>query len=538
MDNNYGHWKAHTHMTIEGLYWYKVSILINLFAYLSHPIFYCYHFKQKSSSEQREIDHDSNTDVEAAPSRSTIIYPYADQASMMAMKQIRARENGGEDINSSHDAPQSIFANTLLVDFTHILATDEELAEAIETDFLRFEPFLRQAIKVFITELHPELPDQMDQLYFCAVHHTPTIWPVRALRTNAIGRLSSLSGTVTRTSEVHPELLRGSFRCHKCGLLAELIPQQFHYTRPTVCRNVRCGNKSTAQFILDPTRSEFTDWQKLRVQENSDEIPPGCMPRTLNVYVRGEMVERCKAGDKCILTGAFVVLPDGSALARAGEATLSHSTSSGDGNGGVRGLKATGVKELTYRTAFVAASVLPSNARTTTTTKSTGVGGSSSHLASLLYGNHLSTKYNDPTQEEVVMEFSRQERDDIRRMQATPGLYEEMAASVAPNTFGHREIKKGLLLMLLGGVHKTTPEGISLRGDINVCIVGDPSTAKSRFLQYVYGFLPSRAVYTSGKASSAAGLTAAVQRDQDTGEYCIEAGAMMLADNGICCIDE
>ena len=113
-----------------------------------------------------------------------------------------------------------------------------------------------------------------------------------------------------------------------------------------------------------------------------------------------------------------------------------------------------------------------------------------------------------------------------------------MVESICPNTFGHREVKRGILLMLLGGVHKTTAEGIKLRGDINVCIVGDPSTAKSQFLKYVHSFLPSRAVYTSGKASSAAGLTAAVQRDQDTGEYCIEAGALMLADNGICCIDE
>lgn len=112
-----------------------------------------------------------------------------------------------------------------------------------------------------------------------------------------------------------------------------------------------------------------------------------------------------------------------------------------------------------------------------------------------------------------------------------------MVESICPNTFGHKEVKRGILLMLLGGVHKRTIEGMKLRGDINVCIVGDPSTAKSQFLKYTHDF-SSRAVYTSGKASSAAGLTAAVQRDQDTGEYCIEAGALMLADNGICCIDE
>jgi MoxR-like ATPase len=92
--------------------------------------------------------------------------------------------------------------------------------------------------------------------------------------------------------------------------------------------------------------------------------------------------------------------------------------------------------------------------------------------------------------------------------------------------------------MLLSGVHKTTSEGIRLRGDINVCIVGDPSTAKSQFLKFVHSFLPDRCVYTSGKAASAAGLTAAVTRDQDTGDFCIEAGALMLADNGVCCIDE
>jgi DNA replication licensing factor MCM6 len=122
---------------------------------------------------------------------------------------------------------------------------------------------------------------------------------------------------------------------------------------------------------------------------------------------------------------------------------------------------------------------------------------------------------------------------------------------------GHENVKKGILLQLLGGVHKKTPESISLRGDINVCIIGDPSVAKSQFLKYVASFMP-RAIYTSGKASSAAGLTASVVKDEETGEFTIEAGALMLADNvrygfffvalydygfktlaqGICCIDE
>ncbi|KAJ3510936.1 hypothetical protein NM208_g15481 [Fusarium decemcellulare] len=103
--------------------------------------------------------------------------------------------------------------------------------------------------------------------------------------------------------------------------------------------------------------------------------------------------------------------------------------------------------------------------------------------------------------------------------------------------YGHEVVKKGLLLQLMSGVGKTTPEGMQLRGDINICIVGDPSTSKSQFLKYVCSFAP-RAVYTSGKASSAAGLTAAVVKDEETGEFTIEAGALMLADNGVCAIDE
>jgi len=122
-------------------------------------------------------------------------------------------------------------------------------------------------------------------------------------------------------------------------------------------------------------------------------------------------------------------------------------------------------------------------------------------------------------------------------MAEDPHIYDKFVRSIAPTVHGHADIKRAIALMLFGGVHKKTGEGINLRGDINVLIVGDPSCAKSQFLKYVSTFLP-RAVYTSGKSSSAAGLTATVAKDIETGEYCIEAGALMLADNGICCIDE
>lgn len=122
-------------------------------------------------------------------------------------------------------------------------------------------------------------------------------------------------------------------------------------------------------------------------------------------------------------------------------------------------------------------------------------------------------------------------------MSRDKNLYKNLIDCLFPSIHGNDEVKKGILLMLFGGVKKTTLENTALRGDINCCIVGDPSTAKSQFLKQVADICP-RAVYTSGKASSAAGLTAAVVKDQESFDFVIEAGALMLADNGICCIDE
>ena len=465
-------------------------------------------------------DDEENDDEETENNNKTASYvsPYAEQADHLAQ-----RNDPNHEPSSSGETSDKGFKNTLFLNFKHVLEQDPELADAIQSDFCRFEPHLRRAVETFCSDLHPVLANH--PLYL-AVYNLPTTCSVRQLRTQHIGALSSVTGTVTRSSDVRPELLVASFRCSQCGLLASKIPQQYHFTRPLLCRNPRCKNKSPMQFTLEIRESEFVDWQKLRVQENSNQIPPGSMPRSMDVILRNEMVEHCKAGDKCVFTGSLVVLPDGSALARAGDATkgVRPSDAARGGGGGVQGLKALGVRELTYRTCFVATSVLPADAP------------KEQVLSKSLYETVEPT--HDPTSEQIAREFTAAQRAEIRAMQSSPKLYEQMVDSIAPNTFGHREVKKGLLLLLLGGVHKTTADNIKLRGDINVCIIGDPSTAKSQFLKYVHGFLPNRNVYTSGKASSAAGLTAAVQRDQDTGDYCIEAGALMLADNGICCIDE
>jgi len=494
--------------------------------------------EENSENDVTEMSQEDDT-TPAGSQRQTKYYPYHEQAHRIA----KAKLNREDQSDHEDEVSQSAFATTLFCDYNHVQAYHSDLAGAIIEDYIRFEPFLRRALQIFLFNEYPVLntPENAETIFFVAVHNLPSIIPMRSLRTDKVGQLTSVSGTVTRTSDVRPELLTGSFRCQKCGHGPITVVQQYHYTRPTICRNPRCPNKR--DFYLDIPTSQFTDWQKLRVQENSSDVPPGCMPRSMDVILRNEMVDRCKAGDSVVFVGSLVVIPDSSALARSGDAPQSsrdiRREDASGGGGGVRGLKVLGVRELTYKTCFVATSVFTLDALARYRNQSAF--DAASAIANFLYGSGGANDNGEEdmkTSQEVAMEMNEEERRTIVEMKNTPNLYSKMVESICPKTFGHQEVKRGILLQLLGGVHKTTSEGIRLRGDINVCVIGDPSVAKSQFLKYVHSFLPGRSIYTSGKASSAAGLTAAVQRDQDTGEYCIEAGALMLADNGICCIDE
>ncbi|OQS05577.1 DNA replication licensing factor MCM6 [Thraustotheca clavata] len=397
--------------------------------------------------------------------------------------------------------------SSLFVDYSRLFAGDADLAQAIATAYLRWEIPLRQAAAEFC--------DTGRETFVCFYNFT-TVRKIRQLKMNEIGKMNSFSGTATRTSEVRPELLFGAFTCVECGGVVEGVEQQFRYMEPVKCANPFCGN--TSRWELHPEKSVFVDWQKVKVQENSDEIPAGSMPRSIDVILRHENVEQAKAGDRVVFTGSLIVVPDTSRFGKNGGENViarrggENSTYGMEGEG-VRGLKALGVKELTYKTAFLACSVQTMAQRFDRVSIRSEMG------------------------EETENDFTEEELESIRLMKAETDRYTKMAKSLCPSVYGHDEIRKGILLMLFGGVHKTTTEGIKLRGDINICIVGDPSTAKSQFLKYIVNFLP-RAIYTSGKVSSAAGLTASVSRDPDTGEYCVEAGALMLADNGICCIDE
>merc|ERR1719464_710952 len=204
-----------------------------------------------------------------------------------------------------------------------------------------------------------------------------------------------------------------------------------------------------------------------------EKAPTGQLPRSVDVIVDNDLVDKCKPGDRVQIVGCYRCLPG----------------------------KQGGVTTGTFRTILI------------------------TNQVTLMSKEVTPNITGDDVQK--CKKFSKQKGD----------VFEMLAKSLAPSIHGHEYIKKALLCMLLGGVEKNLPNGTRLRGDVNILLIGDPSVAKSQLLRYVLQTAP-RAITTTGRGSSGVGLTAAVTTDQETGERRLEAGAMVLADRGIVCIDE
>jgi len=147
----------------------------------------------------------------------------------------------------------------------------------------------------------------------------------------------------------------------------------------------------------------------------------------------------------------------------------------------------------------------------------------------------LSIEVSQKVLDEV--EITDEDKKKIEDLAKDPWIKQKIISSIAPSIFDHWEIKEAIALALFGGVPRVMPDGTRIRGDIHVLIIGDPGTAKSQILQFAARVAP-RSVYTTGKGATAAGLTAAVVREKNSGDYYLEAGALVLADGGIAVIDE
>lgn len=347
----------------------------------------------------------------------------------------------------------------------------------------------------------------------------------RSLQSKHINKLISLQGIITRTSLIRPKLARSvhyadetarfhyrSYKDATTSLVTPLpgVPQQASNTNelqenplqqndPAVSAGSTEGGLTAAVYPTQDAEgnklvtefgfSEYRDHQRLTLQEMPEQSPAGQLPRQLEIIIDDpDLVDLVKCGDRVAIVGVFKSAGGGGLNDRKG----------------VVGLQG-------FKTFLLANSIWPLK------TRSTGIQSSES--------------INEQDVEKIakLSKFNQSIKND--------NLFNLLSRSLAPSIYGHDHIKKAILLMLLGGVEKNLDNGSHLRGDINILMVGDPSTAKSQVLRFVLNTAPL-AIATTGRGSSGVGLTAAVTSDKETGERRLEAGAMVLADRGIVCIDE
>ncbi|KAG5516162.1 hypothetical protein RHGRI_037020 [Rhododendron griersonianum] len=285
------------------------------------------------------------------------------------LKSFRLDQTSREPFYESEiEAMRPSESNTMFIDFSHVMRFNDLLQKAISDEYLRLESYLKNACKRFVMEQKPTFitDDNPNKDVNVAFFNLPLLTRLRDWATADIGKLVSVSGVVTRTSEVRPELLKGTFKCLVCGNVIKNVEQQFKYTEPIICMNATCNKK--AKWALLRQESKFADWQRVRMQLTSKEIPAGSLPRSLDIILRHDIVEQARAGDTVLFTGTVVVIPDIMALASPGDRAecrreASQRKDTASGNEGVRGLRALGVRDLSYRLAFIANSVQVSDGR-------------------------------------------------------------------------------------------------------------------------------------------------------------------------------
>ncbi|XP_018014775.1 DNA replication licensing factor mcm7-B [Hyalella azteca] len=298
---------------------------------------------------------------------------------------------------------------------------------------------------------------------------------VRSVKASHIGKLVVVRGIVTRCTEVKPMLKVATYTCDQCGAETYQPIASTSFMPQLQCPSDDCRvNKSGGRLYLQTRGSKFVKFQEIKIQEHSDQVPVGNIPRSLSVMCSGEQTRQCSPGDHVSICGVFLPL-----MRQGFKAMVS------------------GLLSDTYLEA------------------------------------HRIVRMNKMEEDELG-------DDDITEAEikqiAEEDFYNKLASSIAPEIYGHEDIKKALLLLLVGGVDRN-PNGMKIRGCINICLMGDPGVAKSQLLSYI-NRLALRSQYTTGRGSSGVGLTAAVMKDSLTGEMTLEGGALVLSDQGICCIDE
>ncbi|PSN29948.1 DNA replication licensing factor Mcm2 [Blattella germanica] len=311
----------------------------------------------------------------------------------------------------------------------------------------------------------------------------PLVEDLRTFRKIHLNQLVRTTGVITATTGVLPQLSVVKYDCNKCGyVLGPFVQSQNSEVKPGSCPECQSNGpfmasigRHKASIIINMEQTIYRNYQKITLQESPSRVPAGRIPRSKEVVMLADLCDRCKPGDEIDVTGIYTNNYDGSLNTEQGFPVFS----------------------------------------------------------TVIMANHLLVK----DCKQIVQSLTDEDVAAITRLAKDHRIGERIVASIAPSIFGHEYIKRGIALALFGGESKNPGQKHKVRGDINVLICGDPGTAKSQFLKYVEKIAP-RAVFTTGQGASAVGLTAYVKRSPATREWTLEAGALVLADQGVCLIDE
>ncbi|KAK4245784.1 MCM2/3/5 family-domain-containing protein [Corynascus novoguineensis] len=370
----------------------------------------------------------------------------------------------------------------LVVNIDHVRDHNAEMAEGLLYNPFDWTLAFDHALKEIVKTIPQARPDQVDAdvLYYCAWAGSFGLNSCnpRTLSSQHLNSMVSIEGIVTRCSLIRPKIVKSVHYAE--------ATQKWHfkeYRDQTMTKGVTTtsvyptedqeGNPLMTEYGL----CTYRDHQTISIQEMPERAPAGQLPRGVDVILDDDLVDRVKPGDRVQLVGIFRTL---------GNRNTNHNSA-------------------LFKTVLLANNVV---------------------LLSTKSGGGVATATITDT-----------DIRNINKISKKPKLFDLLSQSLAPSIYGHEYIKKAILLMLLGGMEKNLENGTHLRGDINILMVGDPSTAKSQLLRFVLNTAPL-AIATTGRGSSGVGLTAAVTSDKETGERRLEAGAMVMADRGVVCIDE
>jgi replicative DNA helicase Mcm len=367
-------------------------------------------------------------------------------------------------------------AQSLIVDYIDLDSYNPLLAKEITHKPDEYLEAFNEAVLSVLREIHPDYEQEIREKIRVRIGNYTVQKGLREINADLINKLVSISGMVVRSSEVKPLAKKVAYKCTNCNTVTEAQLKGLVMRKP-----VKCPACSEKELEMDPESSLFIDFQMVRLQELPEDLPAGQLPHYIEVTVMSDLVDQCRPGDRIILTG--IIRIEQEQLAPQAKTSLFRLRMEGN--------------NIEY------------------------------------LGGRAGSK--DTRSVERIMISTEDERQ-IRTIASKPDAYEKLIASFAPHIYGHEPIKEAILLLIVGSVTKRLEDGSTRRGDINVLLVGDPGTAKSEMLKFTAKIAP-RGLYTSGRGSTAAGLTAAVIRDK-SGIMMLEAGAVVLGDQGIVCIDE